>query len=242
MHPRRISRLRRALLRFEAGLDRRGAVDALNDHLLALRFLLEGEGPAGVGLPMRVAALAEGADDRDHAKLVVEQAISLERELWSGEPSRGEGRPGPVGDRRPGRGAAQDDPAPRRDGRDRHRFQGRRRRGAARRRAGVRRGLADRARNRHRMGLRRDRDRRDRRARGRGRHDRVRRARPRVRQRRRGDRRLARRSTLELEPEPEPVSAWDTDAEITADSGVESGAEPSRSGRARTAGRSAICR
>ena len=61
VHERRIARLRRALLRFEAGLDRRGAVDALNDHLLALRFLLEGEGPAGVGLPMRVAALAEAS-------------------------------------------------------------------------------------------------------------------------------------------------------------------------------------
>ncbi len=98
VHPRRIARLRRALLRFEAGLDRRGAVDALNDHLLALRFLLEGEGPAGVGLPMRVAALAEGAegrDGRDDAKHVVEQAISLERELWSGEPSRGDAAPGP---------------------------------------------------------------------------------------------------------------------------------------------------
>ena len=97
VHERRIARLRRALLRFEAGLDRRGAVDALNDHLLALRFLLEGEGPAGVGLPMRVAALAEASDDsrRDGAKRVVEQAISLERELWSGEPSQAEGAPGP---------------------------------------------------------------------------------------------------------------------------------------------------
>ena len=44
---------------------------------------------------MRVAALAEGPEDRDHAKLIVEQAISLERELWSGEPARAEGRPGP---------------------------------------------------------------------------------------------------------------------------------------------------
>ena len=97
MHERRIARLRRALLRFEAGLDRRGAVDALNDHLLALRFLLEGEGPAGVGLPMRVAALAEASDDPParRAKRVVEQAISLERELWSGEPSEAEGAPGP---------------------------------------------------------------------------------------------------------------------------------------------------
>ncbi|HET6830992.1 MAG TPA: hypothetical protein VFH44_06535 [Solirubrobacterales bacterium] len=96
VHPRRIARLRRALLRFEAGLDRRGAVDALNDHLLALRFLLEGEGPAGVGLPMRVAALTESGDDRrDDAKQVIERAIALERELWSGEPALAEGSPGP---------------------------------------------------------------------------------------------------------------------------------------------------
>ena len=95
VHPRRIARLRRAMLRFEAGLDRRGAVDALNDHLLALRFLLEGEGPAGVGLPMRVAALTEGTEDRDRSKEIIEQAISLERELWSGEPIRGDDRPGP---------------------------------------------------------------------------------------------------------------------------------------------------
>jgi hypothetical protein len=95
VHPRRISRMRRALLRFEAGLDRRGAVDALNDHLLALRFLLEGEGPAGVGLPMRVAALAEDPDGRGDAKQVVEQAISLERELWSGEPMRSDSASGP---------------------------------------------------------------------------------------------------------------------------------------------------
>jgi hypothetical protein len=88
VHPRRIARLRRALLRFEAGLDRRGAVDALNDHLLALRFLLEGEGPAGVGLPMRVAALAAADDDeRVAVKETVERALTLERELWSGEPA-----------------------------------------------------------------------------------------------------------------------------------------------------------
>lgn len=95
VHPRRVGRVRRALLRFEAGLDRRGAIDALNDHLLALRFLLEGEGPAGVGLPMRVAALTQDADGRAGAKHVIEQAIALERELWSGEPARGEGAPGP---------------------------------------------------------------------------------------------------------------------------------------------------
>lgn len=97
VHPRRVGRLRRALLRFEAGLDRRGAIDALNDHLLALRFLLEGEGPAGVGLPMRVAALTQHAGGRADAKHVVEQAIALERELWSGEPAlpNGNGAAGP---------------------------------------------------------------------------------------------------------------------------------------------------
>lgn len=94
VHQQRVKRLRRALLRFEAGLDRRGAIDALNDHLLALRFLLEGEGPAGVGLPMRVAALS-GAEDRTAAKVTVERAISLEREIWSGEPAQTPGAPGP---------------------------------------------------------------------------------------------------------------------------------------------------
>lgn len=94
VHQQRVKRLRRALLRFEAGLDRRGAIDALNDHLLALRFLLEGDGPAGVGLPMRVAALS-GASDRAEAKRIVERAISLEREVWSGEPTAGPEAPGP---------------------------------------------------------------------------------------------------------------------------------------------------
>jgi hypothetical protein len=89
VHPRRVSRLRRGLLRFEAGLDRRGAIDALNDHLLSLRFLLEGEGPAGVGLPMRVAALVGEGDDRPQIRVTVERAIALERELWSGDPSSG---------------------------------------------------------------------------------------------------------------------------------------------------------
>jgi hypothetical protein len=87
VHPKRVSRLRRALLRFESGLDRRGAVDALNDHLLGLRFILDGEGPAGVGLPMRVAALASDGAQRAETKRTVEQAIDLERELWSGEPA-----------------------------------------------------------------------------------------------------------------------------------------------------------
>ncbi len=81
--------LGRALNRFEAGLERNVVVEALNDHLLALRFLLEGGGPADLGLSMRVAALCAEPDGRAEVKSVVDRAIGLERELWSGEPGPG---------------------------------------------------------------------------------------------------------------------------------------------------------
>ena len=79
--------LGRAINRFEAGLERNVVVEALNDHLLALRFLLEGGGPADLGLSMRVAALCAEPEGRDETKAVVDRAIGLERELWSGEPA-----------------------------------------------------------------------------------------------------------------------------------------------------------
>lgn len=81
--------LGRALNRFEAGLERNVVVEALNDHLLALRFLLEGGGPAELELPMRVAALCAEPDQRGEVKTIVNRAIGLERELWSGEPAGG---------------------------------------------------------------------------------------------------------------------------------------------------------
>ncbi len=81
--------LRRSLSRFEAGLERNVVVEALNDHLLALRFLLEGGGPAQLGIAMRVAALCAEPDQRGDVKAVVDRAIGLERELWSGEPGAG---------------------------------------------------------------------------------------------------------------------------------------------------------
>jgi hypothetical protein len=83
--------LGRALNRFEAGLERNVVVEALNDHLLALRFVLEGGGPADLGLPMRVAALCAEPEGRADVKAVVDRAIGLERELWSGEPAPGGG-------------------------------------------------------------------------------------------------------------------------------------------------------
>ena len=81
--------LGRAINRFEAGLERNVVVEALNDHLLSLRFLLEGGGPANLGLSMRIAALCAEPERRGEVKSVVDRAIGLERELWSGEPSSG---------------------------------------------------------------------------------------------------------------------------------------------------------
>jgi len=87
-HARGTSRtLARSINRFEAGLERNVVLEALNDYLLALRFLLEGGGPARLGLSMRVAALCAEPDDRGVTKAIVDRALGLERELWSGEPA-----------------------------------------------------------------------------------------------------------------------------------------------------------
>jgi len=88
--------LGRSLARFEAGLERNVVIEALNDHLLALRFVLEGGGPAGLGLSMRVAALCAEPDRRGQVKAVVDRAIGLERELWSGEVAPGAGTMSPA--------------------------------------------------------------------------------------------------------------------------------------------------
>ena len=82
--------MERAIARFEAGLERTVAIDALNDHLLALRFVLEGGGPADLGLAMRVASLCAEPDHRSDVKAVIDRALGLERQLWSGEPAAAE--------------------------------------------------------------------------------------------------------------------------------------------------------
>jgi hypothetical protein len=79
--------LARAVSRFEAGLERGIALEALNDYLLALRFLLEGDGPAGLGLSIRVAALCAEPEGRPHTKAIIDRGIAMERELWSGDPA-----------------------------------------------------------------------------------------------------------------------------------------------------------
>ncbi len=81
--------LARAVSRFEAGLERPVTLEALNDYLLTLRFLLEGGGPASLSMSMRVASLTAEPDNRTAVKAVIDRAIALERELWSGEPAMG---------------------------------------------------------------------------------------------------------------------------------------------------------
>jgi len=88
-HPDRIDSQRRALARLQAGLERDAALDSLNDFLLALRYMLEGDGPARTGLAMRAAALSP-VHERERVKSLVERAQVVERELWSGDPMRGE--------------------------------------------------------------------------------------------------------------------------------------------------------
>jgi hypothetical protein len=92
--------LARAISRFEAGLERHAVLEALNDYLLALRFLLEGGGPADLGLPMRVAALCAEPEEREPVKALLDRAVALEKELWSGEPAS-------IGDRTPAELAAE---------------------------------------------------------------------------------------------------------------------------------------
>ena len=81
--------LDRAISRFEAGLGRDAVLEALNDHLLALRFLLEGDGPAKTEMSWRVAALCAEPGERDGVRATIDRALALERELWSGEPALG---------------------------------------------------------------------------------------------------------------------------------------------------------
>ncbi len=74
-----------AVRRFELGCERETALDGLSDHLLALRAVLDGQGPVGASLPMRAAALiADGSVDRLAARERLEAAMELERSLMAG--------------------------------------------------------------------------------------------------------------------------------------------------------------
>jgi hypothetical protein len=73
-----------ALRRFELGCERESALEALTDHLLALRVLLEPEGPASGLLPGRLAALCATPERRVQLTERAVIAQSLERDLISG--------------------------------------------------------------------------------------------------------------------------------------------------------------
>jgi hypothetical protein len=74
-----------AVARFELGCERESALEGLSDHLLALRAVLDGQGPVGASLPMRAAALvAGGSVDRLGVRERIETALELERGLMAG--------------------------------------------------------------------------------------------------------------------------------------------------------------
>jgi hypothetical protein len=73
-----------ALARFEMGCERLAPSEALTDYLLALRALLEPEGPASGRLAQRLAVICARADDRAGLAERTAHAISLEREVITG--------------------------------------------------------------------------------------------------------------------------------------------------------------
>jgi len=77
-----------AVRRFELGRERPTALEGLSDHFLALRAVLDGQGPVGASLPMRAAALiADGSHDRLAARERLEAAMQLERAQMAGAPA-----------------------------------------------------------------------------------------------------------------------------------------------------------
>lgn len=73
-----------ALRRFELGCERENAYEALTDHLLALRALLEPEGPASGRLAGRIAALCATPEDRVELTERMTRALALERTVIGG--------------------------------------------------------------------------------------------------------------------------------------------------------------
>ncbi len=73
-----------ALRRFELGCERESPYEGLSDHLLALRALLEPEGPSSGLLAGRVAALCATPEQRARLTSRVTKAIALERSVIAG--------------------------------------------------------------------------------------------------------------------------------------------------------------
>ncbi len=73
-----------ALRRYELGCERPSLFEALTDHLLALRAMLEPEGPTSGRLAGRVAALCATEDRRVAVTERMAHAVSLERAVIAG--------------------------------------------------------------------------------------------------------------------------------------------------------------
>ena len=73
-----------ALSRFEMGCERLAPFEALTDYLLALRALLEPEGPSSGRLAGRLAAICARPEDRAAVAERTAHAISLERAVIAG--------------------------------------------------------------------------------------------------------------------------------------------------------------
>jgi hypothetical protein len=82
--PRGGGELAWALQRFEMGCERLTPLDALTDYLLALRALLEPEGPSSGRLPHRLAAICASPEHRSRLAERTADAISLERAVMGG--------------------------------------------------------------------------------------------------------------------------------------------------------------
>ncbi|MCB0860223.1 MAG: hypothetical protein KDB54_06160 [Solirubrobacterales bacterium] len=78
-------RMEFAQTRFQYGCERENPVDALSDHLLAIRASLGGEGVFDAPLSARAAALITGNADDLRARERVELALDLEQSLINGE-------------------------------------------------------------------------------------------------------------------------------------------------------------
>ena len=75
----------------DAAVERRDPFDSLSDWLLALRVLLEPEGPASGRLAQRLAAICALPDDRARLAERVAHAVSLERAVMRGIAPAGPG-------------------------------------------------------------------------------------------------------------------------------------------------------
>ena len=80
-----------ALSRFEMGCERLAPFEALTDYLLALRALLEPEGPSSGRLAQRLAVICAAPDQRAGLAERTARAISLERAVITGLAASGAG-------------------------------------------------------------------------------------------------------------------------------------------------------